>query len=354
MKRITYGLMILCLPLLMSAQEITNDQWSMVTKRSASWCPPCGSWGWNLQKGIIDDVADLNTIVLTAHHSGDLQNTTAQALTNAFGGGGQPIFYLNTDDINATSSNSATKQQEVFDQIQLLNSFDAFIGMGVEAEYNSYKLKVSTALRPTLDLDNELYVGVYLVQDHIISFQQSQGNDADHRFVLRDQLNFDGNIYGELVSEGVFAADEVKTVVTEIDFTQEDLDTYGVDDLANLSVVVVVWNKNSNGTFFFNGRQVNVVEKTSNTADLDEANAVNAFYNKTSGAIVLSFEEAPLNNQIVQVFSLQGQLVTEGTHQSGQVKTNIEFDQKESGMYIIRLTDTVSQTSNSVKLMIQK
>ena len=53
------------------AQEVPEVQRPLVTKISATWCPPCGGWGWTLMEELVIDNEDKATLIV-AHHDGQL------------------------------------------------------------------------------------------------------------------------------------------------------------------------------------------------------------------------------------------------------------------------------------------
>ena len=62
-------------------------------------------------EGLIDENSD-KAVYFAAHYSGELLNETAKAITDNFGGAGQPIFYLNQTDLFVNSGNVSTKLAE--------------------------------------------------------------------------------------------------------------------------------------------------------------------------------------------------------------------------------------------------
>ncbi len=63
MKKFTLIFTMMITMLSTQAQEISNDQWTIMTKTSATWCTNCGAWGWDMFKDLIDDNQDKNVII---------------------------------------------------------------------------------------------------------------------------------------------------------------------------------------------------------------------------------------------------------------------------------------------------
>ncbi|HHB79571.1 MAG TPA: hypothetical protein ENK85_10105, partial [Saprospiraceae bacterium] len=55
MKKILLLLLAVGISYLAQAQEVPQTQSSLIIKKTASWCPPCGGWGWDLFEQLIDD-----------------------------------------------------------------------------------------------------------------------------------------------------------------------------------------------------------------------------------------------------------------------------------------------------------
>ncbi len=45
MKRFLYLIILVFLSTWVYAQEVPETQKSLIIKRTATWCPPCGGWG---------------------------------------------------------------------------------------------------------------------------------------------------------------------------------------------------------------------------------------------------------------------------------------------------------------------
>ena len=82
-SKITLLVLLIFFGFAMSAQVPDAPQTSMpvITKIAATWCPPCGSWGWDFFEHMLEDNTD-DAIIMAVHHSGDLVNPTASALTS--------------------------------------------------------------------------------------------------------------------------------------------------------------------------------------------------------------------------------------------------------------------------------
>ena len=102
MKKVLLSLVLIHFSILLMGQDITipESQKTLITKKTADWCPFCGQWGWGLFKGMLTDNEE-DALVIATHYSGDLKNDDAEAISDNFGGFYQPIFFVNGKDIES-------------------------------------------------------------------------------------------------------------------------------------------------------------------------------------------------------------------------------------------------------------
>ena len=205
----------------------------VLTKRTAEWCINCGTWGWTMFEGLIEDNHP-NALVIAAHYSGDLANQTATDITNNFGGFGQPTFFMDNENQLASVINYPTKLEEIKLKVTAAGGINPLAQTGIMAVYNDTELKVHTKTRFFEATSGAYYVGIYQVDKSVIFFQQGQGNDADHKNVLQASLL--GDSFGTLVAEGAVAAE------TDFDLTAT-IDLSEVDDMDNLRFATIIWVK---------------------------------------------------------------------------------------------------------------
>ncbi|MFZ1704034.1 MAG: Omp28-related outer membrane protein [Saprospiraceae bacterium] len=243
------------------AQEINKKQWTLFSKTTADWCPNCGTWGWNMNKQLIEKVGDKNSIIWGLHVSGDLTNQTAKDLAANLGVNYHPIFFEGQSNMNVSSGNIPQKLDEAESIVDLNAILDPFAGIGVTAtidDDNTLEVKAEVEFLSNVEMGN-YYLGLYLVEDNVVHFQQSIGSNAVHRYILRRSLlssTFGDNLTsGEVASGAKF---NVETTIPNIGGNK-----------TNLKVVAIIWNKSTEGKYrFFNGNQVNVAI-TSGTNDQD-------------------------------------------------------------------------------------
>ena len=228
-------LSFLCLAITLSAQqiEVPQQKYSLVTKRTATWCPHCGNWGWTLFENLLADNSS-KALMIAAHYSGDLMNPTASAITSNFGGFGQPLFYLGNENQGVSSSNIDDKREEIKSKINDAFNSSPTAQTGMLLVNNGDQLDVYTKTRFFQNADGDYYVGVYLIEKTVMHYQSGQGQDADHKNVLRDHLTED--TFGKLISEGSISAG------AESSF-QVSYPLDGTYDLGNIRIATILWKK---------------------------------------------------------------------------------------------------------------
>ena len=218
--------------------EVPQTKIPMFTKIAADWCPPCGGWGWNFYEGALDDNS-AKAMVWTIHHSGGLTNSTASKLAHNFNIIGQPEFYLDMTKEPVNSSNYTTYFTTLSNQVNNLAAGDPLAQTGLIAAHADGELKVVTKTRFFNPTDGGEYrLGVYLVEKLYVGFQQSQGNNAQHKELFRRKLTTDD--FGMLLSDQAIAAGTEFSLQTSVPWSEI---TY---PQSNIRIVTVIWKKDGN------------------------------------------------------------------------------------------------------------
>ncbi len=215
------------------AQDVPEVQRPLITKIAATWCPPCGGWGWTFFEDLVVDNEDQATLIV-AHHDGQLVTVAGDAFSSNFNSPYQPYFYLYNDDVEASPSNAADKRIEVKDMVDAEAAKSPVANTGMILNLADVQLQILTKTKFFQAASGEYYLGIYAVESEVVNFQQGQGNDAVHEKVLRGSLLDD--TFGELISSGdVNAGSEF-----EKNYNIE-LDAFW--DIDHLEIVTIIWKK---------------------------------------------------------------------------------------------------------------
>ena len=218
--------------------EVEPIQLTLVTKRTATWCPPCGAWGWSAFEGILQDNAD-RAVTLALHystHNDPFYTPTAQDLIdNVDGFPGRPGFIVNEEALPIFNENDV--RNTVKERVDNNFASAPVAQMGILATINpeNYEATINTRTQFFQAANGEYYLSLFLVYKSVISYQASQGEDANHKNVLVTELS--GHTFGELLAEGdisMGATYDKKYVVQG----------HASEDLDNIKLVSVLWKKN--------------------------------------------------------------------------------------------------------------
>ncbi|HHS95259.1 MAG TPA: Omp28-related outer membrane protein [Phaeodactylibacter sp.] len=298
----------------LQAQEAPEIQNSMVSKISATWCPPCGGWGWTFFHDLIEDNSD-KALLMAVHHSGDLTNSTASNLTDNFGVNSQPRFILNNDDQNASPSNAATKRMEIKNKIDENYTIAPTANAGIIAFLENNTITVQTKTKFFQDAEGEYFINVYIVEDGVVNYQASQGDNAVHKNVLRGGMA--ASTFGEsIVSGTVSAGTEV-----EKEFSISVDNNWNTDKLI---MAAVIWKMENNQFTFVNTHWTNTFSVPTETKDIFSADwdmQVHPTLNEGDANILINTEkqfedfELSIFNQIgQQVAVLHEGALNKGLH----------------------------------------
>lgn len=180
------------------AQEINAQYRPLITKRTADWCPNCGSWGWTFFHWLLEDNDD-HAVIWAAHHSGSLETPVSGAIADNFGGFSQPIFYLNEVDLGVYSSNMSQKRTEVAQQVDAMAQQQPAAGIGLHAWIEGDVLHAEAAVEMLQDVQGAWRLGIYLVEKVHMAPQAGQSGEVAHNRLLRTAITDD--VFGDLLTE---------------------------------------------------------------------------------------------------------------------------------------------------------
>lgn len=328
-------ILVLVLTLSMVSTLGAQEQWSLVTKRTAEWCGNCGSWGWNAFKGLVEGLENENAMVIAMHtSSSDLTNDVSKDLLANIGGNGQPLFFLNMDNYNFSSSNFNDKVNSTIGDVQLLNSFGGVISvdLAVTEELNG-TLTVDANVEAFDALTGEYRLGLYIVQDHVIASQASQGANADHRNLLTG--SFYDNSLGELIGTGTMNLGD------KFEFTANTPLPSGYDK-DNTRIAAMIWRPLASGQYIFiNGKWTNeITVATTSTNDLSEQFANLRVFQNGNNAVEIRFDAVSSMEELtIDLLDQQGSRVQTIRKNAVQGFNQYQMDanQLSSGIYVLSI-----------------
>ena len=303
----------------------------LISKKTATWCSNCGTWGWTLFRDLIEDNAEQAELV-ALHNSGNLKTDAASDLAANFGGVGQPVFSFDEIDVGATSSNSAAKRVELQQEVMEAAATSAPLGTGIQLERNGDVLTIRTQTRFFEAEDGRFLEAVYLVEKSRTAQQSGQGADAEHKHLLR--LSLDDNTFGQEIANGPVPAGFETSIIERT----LDLADY---DPANLRIVAVVWEQFMNSYLVANTNGVEVSAATTGTYDVPlRVATLEARPSVTTGQTALSLIVSAPTSGRLELVSAEGRvtpLLATQRFSPGRLWIPLDLGAYATGTYYVRL-----------------
>lgn len=343
-------LLSICLLLFVSvslfSQVVPEVQRSLITKRSATWCPPCGGWGWTMFDNLIDQNPE-NAVLFAAHHSGDLTSQAAVDITANWVAFSQPRFYLGHEDQNASSSNATSLLASIKTEVDFAFTQSPVANVGFFHDYDGGNINVDAKVKFFQNTSGEFYVAFYLVENEIVNYQASQGNNAIHERVLRS--SFTNDTFGELIANGDLNAGDTFDYNFSIAASNPAI--------INYDIVGIIWQKVDEKYQVLNVIDDEQQEVTSTReALLSQVNMqINPNISQSNTTLYLESTEK-MSEMKIAVYDLNGNLVEQlfaGNLESGKHQFSIfNSTNPVAGNYFVSLSAEGSTISK--KLVIQK
>lgn len=237
------GFITLCLFLTLGissslAQQVAEVQKSLITERTATWCPYCGSWGWEFFDNL-QNTTSAKAVLIAAHFGGSkLENPTSIAFVNNLGGSSQPKFFVNNELQNVTSTTMPSALAEIKTKVDDNYQSAPLANVGLETAWNGDNLDIKTRTRFFQDGNGSYYLGVYLVEDDVLETQASQNGLVPHQRVLRGAAT--PTTFGNPITSGPVSAGT--------EFTSTYTTSISGYNIENLDIVGIIW-KEDNGKY---------------------------------------------------------------------------------------------------------
>lgn len=321
-------------------QSYKTEQTTLIIKKTADWCPFCGSYGWDFFDGLYQQVSnDNNAILVAMHYSGGLQNVPSVEITNNYNIPGQPVFIVNNDDILVGSSNVTQKINQTKTAITNNAKITAPISLDLALYKTGSNYTARIEAKAAQDLAGvNIFAGLYLVRNNLIHDQQGRGTSVSHINVLEKNL-IDGSTWGK----PLFTGDVTKNTTATVDVT---IPTFSTS--ANVKLLLIVWNKLSNGTYRFMNAQMINSNTISTTASKEESLAKSISVFASTQEINASWpgksiERGYLSNSL-------GQMVTLSKLDGNESTTRFAKPNIPAGVYILTLFSEGKQATKPIYL----
>lgn len=224
----------------------TNKAW--YSKITATWCGPCGDWGWTLNDEITAAIGtDHVTTAMYSSSSSQLTNTTAVAFYTPFGGNGFPSFCMNGANLTAYSSGggvyTTTTKSNIQTAATAFKSATCIAGVGANVKWTGTDVKVDVRTKFLTDGSGEYYVACYAIEDGVVNQQNVTGQgyvQKTHHNVFRGPVS-DGDRGVQIT-----ATSNGQTFDKSFSMSATPWTT------ANVSFLLVIWKKTGTAYSFVN------------------------------------------------------------------------------------------------------
>jgi len=332
--------LIFCSPPLFAQQTVPEVQKPLVTKVTATWCPPCGSWGWDLFENLVEDNSS-SAVLIAGHYRGsDLETTAGNELAENFGVSGQPSFYLGNSRQSASSGSAPMARTDIKSAVDNASAIGpvantAIMPIAYDPATKFYTFETTTTFFQAAS--GEYSLSVYAVEDDVVNSQASRGADAIHKRVLRGEITGQGTFGGTIVSGNV-SADQSFSSTFSLEFPMVE---WKEEDL---HLVLVIWKKNGSTYEFVNANEIDrsIWDIVSGTADALVAEDYRITGFSESGVLTSTIDLAVEEQDVfVELFDANGQRIASrrlGITPFG--KTQIIWSEALliTGVYAVRLT----------------
>jgi len=313
---------------LLSVGVATAQKRAVMSKVTATWCPRCGGYGWDIMETL---KADYNqngddALVLGVHYSGNLQTPVSQWMASNLKVSGQPQFFVSNENYFVTSSNWQAKVDEIKSGVSdYLNNQSSFADATIQtydvvADNGDLNINVQVTSQ---DSPDDLYLGVYIYENNVMDVQAGRSGMVAHPNVLREALTSE-NFGVQIRTAGTQGADNQTYTYAWTPNAEYDID--------NIGVLAIVWRKQ--GDDYVLDYSTAISTFASVTSDVEELDAsIFTISNDDSYINILANNS---NLYIVDLYNSAGQSIKQTSFSN---RTSIASNDLTSGIYILTLTD---------------
>ena len=245
MKQLISMITLVSLALWVWGQEIDipQEQKSIITKLTATWCPNCGGTAWDTHENLLKNLEG-KAVVLAAHYDNGskLYSQTARDLLDNYEGSpfGQPIFYFNRKKIGSggagTESDITSMTNDAFK-----TSPTAQTGIRMEYDKDAKELVIYTRTKFFAAASGEYYLSVLQVEKEVEEIQSARSGMQVHKRVIREAVTL--RTMGEELVNGAVASGETFDLNARMAMSSQG-------EAEKYQIVTILWRK-SGATYEF-------------------------------------------------------------------------------------------------------
>lgn len=335
MKRVLVLIWISLVSFQVIAQKPERKNRALVYKTTATWCYPCGTWGWDLANSLNADLGDdIIYLALFNSSNGNYNNSAfynAVAVTLAFNFrfSSWPSFGVNGHNFSDVNGNqSSAIRQACIDSAMAFNNSPVIANAASDVVISPEgQISVTTKTVFFEATEGDYYLATYLVEEGAVNRQYGQSGLVEHKGVLR--VAMDSLDWGSLItSDSVDAGNEISKSYS---YTVDD-DSW---DLSKLVVCNIIWKKVGTKYEYVNGSK----HRPGTTAikRLSPDRYVNIYPNPGRDVVQINFKglSAPA---LLEVLDITGQPVLQQEVAKILAPLTVDVSRWPPGMYLVRVS----------------
>lgn len=263
-KFITLLLFITLSGYALTAQEPERKNRALFYKITATWCGPCGDWGWELANEVQQNRGD-DQLYMAIFNSGQttmnnraFYNSTAVTLGFNFRNSSWPSFGVN--GMNLTDKNQVDGldingiKQECYDSIDVFAQREVVVNAASQVALVAETLLVKTTVRFFEKAVGAYYLASYIIEDGALNYQNQQSGKVAHKGVLRGTL--DSLDWGRLIVAD--SAEQDALFRYDYAFPLEGKDW----EARKLVIYNIIWKKEGSRYRYINGSKTRLEPAT--------------------------------------------------------------------------------------------
>ena len=295
MKKVIITLLMTGFAMHLQAQVPQKKSVAIIHKLTATWCPPCGGWGWQTAEELIDEnegkALFISLYVGSNSNNNELfKNPISEALAPNFTTtSGLPNFGVNGTGL--TSEYLTDKHTDIAGLkaacLKATNDFSQTTPVASPAcilSFEGNSLIADTKVKFWSAAQGDYYLAAYLIEDSAVNTQRTPDSiwtQAQHRKVLRGSMS--GKPFGELIAAGTINTGQVydkrfRFTITDTTWNKNKLQVY-----------TVLWRKEYNDYRYVNASSSDDAPPQPTTLDdVHSLQEIVLFPNPSSHAVTLS------------------------------------------------------------------
>jgi thiol-disulfide isomerase/thioredoxin len=218
--------------------EVTQQQNAIFFDISATWCPPCGTYGIPAFAAAIETSPEKTVAINTHVSSSDLGTATGQDLADFYQATGIPTLAVGNEktgaftDINYTKGVMLGFANKIWAKTSLANTL-------IETKIEGEDIKVTTNSKffSDAETDGKYRMSVWMLEDGVMNKQSHSTGGVkviEHNHVLRASLT---PTFGKELSTEAILKDKM--------FTNDFTVNIAGKDMTKLTLVAVIWKETS-------------------------------------------------------------------------------------------------------------